>query len=188
MYIDVHGRIITRLSLCTFMKKLIRIPKRTIFKMDEINQIEDPYLAVCAYVDLVEHYVTTEKGHPVKYHEENGQPKEWEWQPHQKFKQKVKQQGFLFHNEVIVYLREIDGKKGQTGKTLNIIHPKVLEYFKEKISESCPLMVHIDSKPYVIALDAIAYSSYQHHYGARSGIVIHPLGNELSLEGIVRFS
>jgi hypothetical protein len=168
------------------MVELIKIPQRTLYKIDEVRRIKEPYLSVCGYIDLVENYFLTERGSPIRYDEKEGSIKDWKWESYERFQQKVKSEGFLFHNEVSAWVEETQEAIGKDGRLIEVVHPDVLKYFKENIWNFCPVQVDINSKPYVIQVDSIGWSYHEGDYGnTKSGIVIQPIKKKLGLDRLI---
>ena len=166
------------------MKKRIRIPDSTINKLSQIRKITNPYQAICEFVDLVENFFLTERGLPAKYDEKTGKPKTWEWKPYERYQQK--KGGFLFNDGARADVRETGEEIGTHAKYIEVINSRVIKYFDKNLS-FLPLLVKINSKPYVIYQDSIGWSYYEGDYGnTKSGIVVMPLKPELKLEGLVR--
>jgi len=167
------------------MKEKIRIPKNTLEKISRTRKIVSPFHAITSYVDIIENYFLSERGKPSKYDSKSGKIKEWSWESYQRFSQKVNSEGFLFNNEVYGWFSDKD-LLGTVGKRLEIINPKVISQIEKNIKNEGPLLLMINSKPYVAYLDSIGWSNHEGDYGsAKSGIVVLPITKELKLEGLV---
>lgn len=179
------------------MVEVFRIPVTTVSKIDRVRSIKDPYSAVCEYIDLIENFSLTEKGRPKRFDETTGLPKEFKWSPFEKFRQKDQSSNrFLFHNEISasVSKNEQTGQGFMVAKRVEVIHPEVLKYFKEKITHPSPCLINVPlspydisstrSRPYIIQLDSIAMTDEDKELHYKHGIVVRAINRELTPKGL----
>jgi hypothetical protein len=114
------------------MKERIRIPERTKKKIEEIETITNPLLAIKEYLDLYENYNLSEKEIPVEYDTKTGKPNKFIWEPLKKFNEGENE---LYSNGICVgdYSSEIFNR----GLIKTLL-------------EKTPIVIDIDDKSYLI--------------------------------------
>ena len=168
------------------MEKRIIIPSETTKKVEEIYNIANPHSAVVGYLDLLANYHLTETNIPTSFCSTNGKPERWTLESYKPFNQiNESGQGFLFNNGIFAWITSEQG--GKIGKNINLINPKVLSFFSERIEE-LPYLIKESGNLYLVQTKGIVEHLSPEVSGIREGIIVSPLKKEVKKSGLENLS
>jgi len=154
----------------------VSMPKATKEKIAKIQRLFEPYSAVVEYIDLIENYFLTEKGTPLLYNSKTGKPKEWVWNPYERFVQEY-QEDYLFNGQITgPFIKDENdiSRHYPCGSKIEIFNEKILRFFEKNIKQG-PILIKVGEKAYFLKEE-----------GRRKGIVVRPLTLKLESKGLVK--
>ena len=123
----------------------VRIPPRTLKRIKEIREIEDPYESVVAVIELFENYPLQEEETAVEYNKNTGKPVKTKWVP-----SAMKGTMYLPGTRIGIYLGG-EGYVKPNNEQGNIILDKQVERFLRKNTQES-LFVQARDASYILLL------------------------------------